>query len=104
MFAITISDSITLESLNKIRTEYINFYFDRKFNKSHPNIVFDWHKTLIKDDKFECYNYWLLMQGAPDEFNVWYESNKERFDSFINWFSENPMLIDEKNTFHRFDY
>lgn len=44
------------------------------------------------------------MQGSPDEFNGWYDLNKERFDSFINWFSENPMLIDEKNTFHRFDY
>jgi tetratricopeptide (TPR) repeat protein len=104
IFAISISDSITIQSLNKIRLEFINFYFDKKFNKSHPNIVFDWHKKLIKDEKFECYNYWLLMQGAPDEFNAWYEKNKERFDNFLNWFSENPMLIDDKNNFHRFDY
>jgi len=97
-------DTITLESLNKIRSEYINMYNEKKFNKSHPNIVFEWHDKLIKEEMFECYNYWLLGQGAPDEFNTWYDSNKERFDNFIKWFSENPMLIDEKNTFHRFDY
>lgn len=104
MFAITFLDSITLESLNKIRAEYINFYYDREFNKSHPNMIFEWHKSLIDNDKFECYNYWLLMQGDLYEFNHWYESNKNRFDNFINWFSENPMPIDDNNNFHRFDY
>jgi tetratricopeptide (TPR) repeat protein len=104
LFAITISDTITLASLNKIRENYISFYYERKFNKSHPNIVFDWHKTLIEKEQFECYNYWLLMKGSTDEFNAWHVSNKERFDDFINWFSENPMVIDDKNKFHRFIY
>ncbi len=104
ILSIAIPDSITLESLNKIRTKFINYYFDEKFNKSQPNIVFDWHKELIKQEKFECYNYWLLMQGAPEEFNDWHKNNTERFDNFINWFSENPMSIDNKNKFHRLDY
>ena len=97
-------DTITLESLNRIRENFIGFYYDRKFNKTHPNIVFDWHKSLLKEDKFECYNYWLLMKGSSDEFNIWHLSNKKRFDAFINWFTDNPMLIDKKNKFHRLDY
>lgn len=104
IFSISKLDTINLESLNKIRTNYISFYFDRKFNKSHPNVIFDWHKSLIEKNYFECYNYWLLMKGAPAEFSIWYKNNKERFDNFINWFSDNPMLIDENTNFHRFDY
>lgn len=95
---------INLASLNRIRKGFIEFYFDRKFNKSHPNILFDWHKFLIENEKFEYYNYWLLMQGAGDEFNNWHNQNNEAFDKFISWFSENPMLIDKKHTFHRYDY
>lgn len=102
--AVTSSDSITLESLNKIRTQHSNFHFNNKFDKSYPNIIFDWHQALIEEEKFECYNYWLLMQGTPEEFNNWYDVNKDRFEDFIGWFSDNPMLIDAKNNFHRLDY
>jgi len=102
--AVTSSDSITLESLNKIRTQHSNFHFNNKFDKSYPNIIFDWHQALIEEEKFECYNYWLLMQGALEEFNNWYDVNKDRFEDFIDWFSDNPMLIDAKNNFHRLDY
>ncbi|NOU60186.1 tetratricopeptide repeat protein [Marinifilum caeruleilacunae] len=101
MFAITVTDSINLESLNKIRSEHCMFYFDRKFDQMHPNLVFDWHKFLIEDDLFECYNYWLLMKGAPDEFDSWYNLNREKYDEFIKWFAANPLEIDDSNCFHR---
>ena len=97
-------NEITLSSLNRIRENFISFYFERKFNKSHPNILFDWHKSLIDNGNFECYNYWLLMQGSSDEFNNWHNENKDKFDEFLNWFSDNPMLIDKKHTFHRYEY
>lgn len=103
MAAIT-HDTITLESLNKIRIDFISIYYDRKFNETHPNILFDWHQALIKEEMFEYYNYWLLMKRAPDEFDQWYILNKEKFESFINWFSKNPMTIDKKNKFHRAGY
>jgi tetratricopeptide (TPR) repeat protein len=102
--AISISDEITLESLNKIRKKYIDFYYNKKFNKSYANALFEWHRDLIKEDKFECYNYWMMMQGDQDEFNTWYGSNKERFDNFLNWFSEHPMTISKDNYFHRLKY
>ncbi len=104
MFATLSEDTITIESLNRIRERFINFYEERSFYKSHPNIIFDWHKNLLKEDQFECYNYWLLMQGSPNEFNSWHQSNKVKFDNFIKWFNDNPMTINEKNKFHRFNY
>lgn len=103
MFACLGEDTITIESLNRIRTKFISFYYDKEFVKKYPNILFDWHKSLIKDGHFECYNYWLFMKGS-NEFNDWHATNEEKFNEFINWFSENPMPIDEKHTFHRKDY
>lgn len=97
-------DTITLESLNKIRKDFINIYYNRKFNEMHPNPLFEWHQSLVEKEMFEYYNYWLLMKGTPAEFDKWYVLNKEKFDSFINWFSKNPMPIDEKNKFHRYNY
>lgn len=95
---------ITLSSLNRIRANFISFYYERNFNKSHPNILFEWHKSLIDNGNFECYNYWILMQGDLDEFGDWYEKNNDKFQEFLNWFSDNPMTIDKKHTFHRNDY
>lgn len=96
--------SISLGSLNRIRTKFIDYYYDRKFNKPYPNLLFDWHERLIKQNMFECYNYWLLKEGALDEFNKWYNNNTAKMDVFIKWFSSNPMPINEKNKFSRLDY
>ncbi|WP_172826964.1 tetratricopeptide repeat protein [Flammeovirga sp. SJP92] len=104
MIAVSDVNSITLKTLHKIRSQHTNFYFDQKFNDSYPNVVFDWHKTLIQKEMFECYNYWLMMKGAPDEFDEWIGTNQEKFESFINWFSENPMPIDNEKSFHRLNF
>ncbi|WP_423127815.1 tetratricopeptide repeat protein [Gaoshiqia sp. Z1-71] len=103
MLAVT-EDEITLESLNRIRKNFITLYFEKGFNQTHPNILFDWHKTLIDNGYFECYNYWILMHGAPDEFREWHQTNAERFEAFIEWFTDHPMPISEKQKFHRSDY
>ena len=103
MMAVT-EDEITLESLNRIRKNFITLYFEKGFNETHPNILFDWHKALIDSGYLECYNYWILMHGAPDEFRHWHQTNAENFDAFIEWFTENPMAIGEKQKFHRSDY
>lgn len=103
MFSCIGEDTITIESLNRIRHKFITFYSDNNFNKMYPNILFDWHKTVIDSEYFECYNYWLFMQNS-NEFNDWHLKNNERFNEFINWFSDNPMQIDKKHSFHRKDY
>lgn len=103
LYAIS-EQEITISSLNRIRTNFISFYFERKFNKSHPNILFDWHKSLIDNGDFECYNYWVLMQGSSEEFNDWVSLNNDKFQKFLNWFSDNPMQIDNNHKFHRYQY
>jgi hypothetical protein len=44
------------------------------------------------------------MQGAPNEFAAWRNSNQTKFEIFINWFKSDPMPIDEKNMFLRTNY
>ncbi|MBL4642211.1 MAG: hypothetical protein JKY44_01330 [Flavobacteriaceae bacterium] len=95
---------IGIKSLNIIRTSFINNWFENKRNVNYPNILFDWHKKLIDLDYFEAYNYWLFMKGNEKEFNKWSEENKDKFDTFIEWFSPNPLIIDEQNNFQRLQY
>jgi len=93
-----------IKSLTNIRTAFIKNWYESKRNDEYPNILFDWHKKLIDLGYFEAYNYWLFMKGNEPEFNDWYENNKEHFDTFIEWFTENPMEINELNNFQRLQY
>ncbi len=93
-----------IKSFNNIRASFINNWYENKRNIEYPNILFDWHKKLIDLGYFEAYNYWLFMKGNEVEFDNWNAQNKELFDKFIDWFSENPLSIDKKNNFHRFQY
>jgi len=103
-FAIAGMKEVNLESVANMRKNFIDYYFNQGFELDYPNFVFDWHQYLSSLDYFESYNYWLLMQGKPEEFNEWYEINKDEFDDFIEWFIDNPMVVDEKCNFHRNDY
>lgn len=93
-----------IKSFNNIRTSFIINWYENNRNIEYPNILFDWHKNLIDLGYFESYNYWLLMKGNEEEFDNWYNKNKEQYDQFIAWFSDNPLSIDEQNKFHRTQY
>jgi len=93
-----------IESFSNMRTTFINNWYENRRNIEYPNILFDWHKKLIEMDFFESYNYWILMKGNEDEFEIWSAKNSEKFDLFIEWFSGNPLLINEENNFHRLQY
>ena len=97
------NDTITLSSLNTIRTKFINSYYSEKHNLEYPNILFDWQKILNEKGYFECYNYWLLMKGNDKEFHNWYSNNTKKFDEFISWFSQNKLLLTLDNKFIRFE-
>ena len=93
-----------IESFNKIRTLFITNWYENEQNIKYPNILFDWHKTLIELGYFESYNYWLLMKGNQDEFDKWASKNKLKYERFIEWFSENPLEITNEINFHRLQY
>lgn len=53
---------------------------------------------------FEAYNYWLLMKGDEDESDTWIGKNKEKWDEFVKWYTDNPMKINDSNKFYKDRY
>lgn len=39
----------------------------------------------------EAYNHWILMKGDEDAFGIWMNSNKEKWDNFVKWFTDNGL-------------
>jgi tetratricopeptide (TPR) repeat protein len=95
---------INLESLNRIRTNFVNHYFDNNLDEKYPNILFDWQKQLVDSGYFEAYNNWLLKEGEYETFKTWTDNNEEKFSGFANWYTNNTLIIDEENYFLRTQY
>lgn len=95
---------INLDNLSDIREGMISFYFQAGQDKDYPNALFDYQKKIIDLGYSEAYNHWLLMKGAPDEFDEWYDANEEKYNAFIEWYTENPIQLSKKNYFHRENY
>ena len=104
MLALVGEKSIDISSLNRVRTKFLDLYYEQKHNKTHPNVLFDYQKQIEKAGHFEAYNHWLLMKGDEDGFEKWYYENKEKWDNFVKWFADNGLKIDGKNKFFRGQY
>ncbi len=94
-------DSIDMNSLNDIRSRFVRFYFEQDHAKDYPNILFTFHKDLMDKGHFEAYNHWILMKGDEEAFGKWQGVNTEKWDDFVDWFTENPLRINAANKFHR---
>ncbi|MEI6767269.1 MAG: CDC27 family protein [Bacteroidota bacterium] len=95
---------INLATLNRIRTKFIEMYFSKDQSKNYPNVLFDFHKQLISKNYFDCYNYWLFYYGNESEADAWITNNKDRFEQFLKWFSDNPLDLSKDKQFYRFQY
>jgi tetratricopeptide (TPR) repeat protein len=96
--------TIDLNSLDKIRQNFLKSYFQREFDKKYPNALFAYQDLVNKSGNMEAYNHWILMQGDLDAFNAWENSNKTKWDNFLKWFSENQITLDDNNHFIRWQY
>lgn len=95
---------IDLGTLNKIRKTFVDNYFFMERNKLHPNILFDYQKTLSDAGHFEAYNYWLLQKGDETEFNEWKSSNEKKWEDFLEWDKNHKLQLDQNHKFHRNQY
>lgn len=96
--------SIDLNSLDRIRTRFVDFYFKQEFNKKYPNALFNYQESIVKAGHMEAYNHWVLMKGNEDAFNTWQQANKEKWDNFTTWFTSNQLNLDDSNKFYRDQY
>lgn len=100
LFSLVMEKEINLASLDRIRTNFVNSYFENKQNEKYPNVLFDFQKKLVELGYMEAYNHWILMKGDEAAFDEWYAANQEKFDAFAEWFNANPIEINNHNYFH----
>jgi tetratricopeptide (TPR) repeat protein len=95
---------IDLDSLHRIRTRFLELYFKSGFEKEYPNILFDYQKRVNEAGHLEAYNHWILLMGDENGFTDWNNTNNEKWSAFITWFGNNPLTLDDKNKFYRYQY
>lgn len=96
--------SIDLNSLDRIRTSFVQNYYNMGHDKNYPNILFSYQNQLKEAGHLEAYNHWLLLKGDEDGFDLWQTANKEKWEGFVKWFTENKMKLDQSNQFFSSQY
>ncbi|HON19812.1 MAG TPA: tetratricopeptide repeat protein [Bacteroidales bacterium] len=104
MLAMINEKSIDLNSLDRIRTNFVEIYFKNGNDKKYPNILFEYQNEILKAGHLEAYNHWILMKGDEDAFDAWYSSNPEKWDNFVKWFTDNKLELDNSNKFYSGQY
>lgn len=104
MFSILGEKTINMETLNNIRSTFIDNYLKNGHDKTYPNVLFSYQKKVKDAGHIEAYNHWILMKGDEDGFEKWHSENKEKWENFVKWFTDNGLKIDEKNKFFREQY
>jgi len=104
MLALDMEKKIDLVSLNRIRTRFLEFYFKQGFNKTYPNVLFDYQQKVKDAGHLDAYNTWLLQMGDEEGFEKWRSDNENKWDNFIKWFADNQMKVDNNNRFHSTQY
>lgn len=96
--------TIDINSLDKIRTAFVENYFKMGHIKTHPNLLFEYQDKILKLGHSEAYNHWILMKGDEDGFDKWRSANKDKWDNFVRWFNDNGLKVDEINKFYSRQY
>lgn len=92
---------IDMASLHQIRNSFVKNFYNNENNKRFDNLLFKWHQTLIDENHFETYNYWLLNAGDEAAYDAWMEQNEPKFDAFADWFNDGKFPVSPSNYFHR---
>jgi tetratricopeptide (TPR) repeat protein len=103
-FAVISEKNIDLNSLDRIRGRFIDFYYNKNFDKKYPNVLFEYQKRVKEAGHMEAYNHWILMMGDENSFNTWQTSNSDKWTAFVKWFSDNPLKLDNEHNFYREQY
>ncbi|NML39731.1 tetratricopeptide repeat protein [Chitinophaga sp. G-6-1-13] len=103
--AVGMEKDINLQSLNRIRARFLEFY-QQKFRKmaKAPIVLFDYQQQVNDAGLLEPYNYWILGYGQEQEFANWRAANEDLFKRFLEWLKDHPLTINEENQFYRTRY
>jgi tetratricopeptide (TPR) repeat protein len=104
LMSIAFEKNIDINSLDKIRTTFIDNYFNNERDKTYPNVLFSYQKKVKDAGHIEAYNHWILMKGDESGFDKWQSANKEKWDNFVKWFNDNGLKINDTNKFYSGQY
>lgn len=96
--------SIDPNSLSQIRSNFVDYYQSGENKAKYPNALFDYQCKIKQAGHLEAYHHWVLMKGDEDSFTAWRDQNKEKWDSFLKWFTANKLRLDKSQTFRRDQY
>ena len=97
-------NNIDINSLDRIRKNFVENYYKKEFDKKYPNVLFDYQNKILREGHLEAYNHWILMKGDEEGFKKWNENNKEKWDNFVKWFTDNKIKLDDENKFYSKQY
>lgn len=95
---------IDMSTLNKIRTSFIDIYYEKNLENIYPNVLLAYHKQVKDMGHFDAYNHWILMQGDTNGFINWKSANEAKWKSFTEWFSANQIKLTNRNKFVKDQY
>jgi tetratricopeptide (TPR) repeat protein len=104
LMSIAFEKSIDINSLDKIRSTFIDNYFNNERDKTYPNVLFSYQKKVKDAGHIEAYNHWILMKGDEEGFDKWQSANKDKWDNFVKWFNDNGLKVDNSNKFYSGQY
>lgn len=104
MFSMLSVKTIDINSLDNVRSAFVDNYFTNGHDKTYPNVLFSYQKQVKEAGHIEAYNHWILMKGDEDGFDKWQSANKDKWDSFVKWFGDNGLKINDANKFYSGQY
>jgi hypothetical protein len=93
--------TIDINSLDRIRNNFVDNFYSQEFNKKFPVELFSYQKKVLDAGHLEAYNHWILMKGDEENFLKWQKDNNEKWENFLIWFNENELFLDDNNKFYR---
>ena len=92
---------LDLASICRIRSRFIQYYFSTGVHKKYPVILFDYELAMWNNTLLDSYSYWLLQSGNEKEYQQWKEKNKEAYQAFMFWYTQNPLNLSKGHSFFR---
>lgn len=91
-----------LNTLSNLRQKFIENYFKEDYKK-YPNVLFEYHKTMMDLNLFDAYNHYLFQMGDEGEFEVWLDVNWDEYERFVDWYTlkVNDIPLTRTNKFTR---
>jgi tetratricopeptide (TPR) repeat protein len=102
--ALVDAKSIDINTLNKIRTNFVSLWYQFKNNEKYPNVLYEYQEKIRAAGHMEAYNHYILAGADMDAFKEWAAANQDKFKNFMEWFRENQLSLDTDHKFYRGQY